>query len=50
MGLIQIISDTLSIITIVLCLVMKLPQILNLQKVKSSKGINLFALLLELSR
>ncbi|XP_067009317.1 solute carrier family 66 member 3 [Anabrus simplex] len=49
MAIVQIIADTLSIITITLCLVLKIPQILNVYKVKSSKGLNLYGLLLELT-
>ncbi|XP_046390223.1 solute carrier family 66 member 3 [Ischnura elegans] len=48
-GILQAISDILSIITITLCLVMKVPQILNLVKVKSVKGISINGLMLELS-
>jgi PQ loop repeat. len=50
MGILQIIADILSIITISLCLILKIPQIINLVKVKSTVGINLYALLLELTR
>ncbi|XP_046996821.1 solute carrier family 66 member 3 [Schistocerca americana] len=49
MEILYVISDVLSIITITLCLVLKIPQILNLLKVKSAVGINLYGLLLELT-
>ncbi|PSN34543.1 PQ-loop repeat-containing protein 3 [Blattella germanica] len=49
MGVLQLIADVLSIITISLCLILKIPQIINLVKVKSAVGINLWALLLELT-
>ncbi|XP_071438596.1 solute carrier family 66 member 3 [Hetaerina americana] len=48
-GILQAISDILSVITITLCLVLKVPQILNLMKVKSAKGISMNGLMLELS-
>ncbi|XP_063239519.1 solute carrier family 66 member 3 [Bacillus rossius redtenbacheri] len=49
MGVLHIISDVLSVITIALCFILKIPQILNIIKLKSAKGISLKALLLELS-
>jgi solute carrier family 66, member 3 len=49
-SVLQMISDTLSIITISLCLILKVPQILNLYKLKSAKGMNLPGLFLELTR
>lgn len=49
MGILHVISDILSIITIALCLVLKIPQIINVNRVKNTKGINLYGLLLELS-
>jgi hypothetical protein len=50
MGALEFIADVLSIITISLCLILKIPQIVNLLKLKSTVGINLYALLLELTR
>lgn len=49
MGALEILADVLSIITISMCLILKIPQIINLVKVKSTVGINLYALLLELT-
>lgn len=46
----QHISNFLSIITISICFILKIPQILTVLKVKSAKGINVIALLMELSR
>ncbi|XP_076272632.1 solute carrier family 66 member 3 isoform X1 [Rhynchophorus ferrugineus] len=45
----QLFSDFLSIITITICFILKIPQILKLLKVKNAKGINLIGLLMELS-
>jgi uncharacterized protein with PQ loop repeat len=45
----KFISDLLSIITIATCFILKIPQILNILKVKNANGINLAGLLLELS-
>jgi len=50
MGVLEFISDVLSVITILLCFIQKIPQIVNLFKLKSAVGINLYALLLELTR
>jgi uncharacterized protein with PQ loop repeat len=50
MGVLDLIADVLSIITISLCLILKIPQIISLIKLKSAVGINLYALLLELTR
>jgi solute carrier family 66, member 3 len=50
MDILHTISDVLSIITISLCLILKVPQILNLYKLKSAKGMNLPGLFLELTR
>jgi hypothetical protein len=50
MGVLEFISDVLSVITISLCFIQKIPQIVNLVKLKSAVGINLYALLLELTR
>ncbi|XP_059472669.1 solute carrier family 66 member 3 [Neocloeon triangulifer] len=49
MDILHMISDVLSIITISLCLILKVPQILNLYKLKSAKGMNLPGLFLELT-
>lgn len=46
----QLISDFLSLITISMCFVSKIPQIMNVIRVKNAKGINLVGLLMELSR
>ncbi|CAH0382821.1 unnamed protein product [Bemisia tabaci] len=45
----QLLSDTLSVITISMCCVLKVPQIMSLLRVKSSAGISLTSLGLELS-
>ncbi|GLH14551.1 hypothetical protein R5R35_008735 [Gryllus longicercus] len=45
----RLVSDVLSVITISLCLILKIPQIINLYKVKSAEGLNIYGLLLELS-
>ncbi|KAL3275285.1 hypothetical protein HHI36_020053 [Cryptolaemus montrouzieri] len=45
----QVVSDILSIITISICFILKIPQILNILKLKSAKGISLIGLLMELS-
>jgi hypothetical protein len=50
MSVLVLLADVLSIITILLCLILKIPQIINLMKLKSAVGINLYALLLELTR
>lgn len=46
----QTLSDVLSIITITICFILKIPQILNVISVKSAKGLNLIGLLMELTR
>lgn len=46
----QAFADFLSIITIASCLILKVPQIMSLIKVKSAQGLNLMGLLLELTR
>lgn len=48
-NVLQAISDFLSIITIATCFILKIPQILNIIKVKNAHGINLIGLLMELS-
>jgi hypothetical protein len=50
MSVLELIADVLSIITIALCLILKIPQIVNVLKLKSAVGINLYALLMELTR
>lgn len=47
---IQTIANTLSIITIAACFILKIPQILNLLALKSATGISILGLLLELTR
>lgn len=46
----QILSDVLSLITISSCVVLKVPQIINILRIKNAHGINLLGLLMELSR
>ena len=46
----QTIANSLSIITIASCFVLKVPQILNLIKLNSAAGISVLGLLLELTR
>ncbi|KAG8042617.1 hypothetical protein G9C98_005251 [Cotesia typhae] len=45
----HVIADTLSIITITICFILKVPQILNLLAVKSAKGMSILGLMLELT-
>ncbi|XP_075230413.1 solute carrier family 66 member 3 [Lycorma delicatula] len=45
----NVISDILSVITITLCFILKFPQIINIYRLKSASGINIYGLLLELS-
>ncbi|RZF48084.1 hypothetical protein LSTR_LSTR002150 [Laodelphax striatellus] len=49
MNLLSLLSDALSIITITLCFVLKFPQIINIYRLKTASGINIYGLLLELS-
>lgn len=49
-SILALMSDALSIITITTCFVLKVPQIIKIWQVKNANGINLFGLLLELSR
>lgn len=42
--------DFLSIITIAICFILKVPQIINILKVKNAQGISILGLVLELSR
>ncbi|CAG9821862.1 unnamed protein product [Phaedon cochleariae] len=48
-NILQVISNILSIITISICFILKVPQIVTILKVKSAKGLNILALLMELS-
>lgn len=50
MEILQVFADALSIITISSCLILKFPQILSINRVKSAEGISIYSLLLELSR
>ncbi|CAH0548094.1 unnamed protein product [Brassicogethes aeneus] len=45
----RLISDVLSIITISTCFILKVPQIINILKLKNARGISLIGLLMELS-
>ncbi|XP_059216651.1 solute carrier family 66 member 3 [Stomoxys calcitrans] len=47
-GLVLIVADILSLITVSSCLVIKVPQINTIRANKSSKGISIFGLCLEL--
>jgi len=47
-GLVLVISDLLSLITVVLCLIQKIPQIRDLYGYKSARGISPLSLYLEL--
>ncbi|KAJ8924657.1 hypothetical protein NQ315_000808 [Exocentrus adspersus] len=49
LGLLQHLSNLLSVITISVCFILKVPQILTILRAKSAKGINVVALLMELS-
>lgn len=49
-GYLEHVSNSLSIITISICFILKIPQIITVLKVKSAKGINVLGLLMELSR
>lgn len=44
-----LLADALSIITITLCLILKIPQIIRLVKAGQATGLSLNGLLLELS-
>lgn len=48
--LLQYFADFLSVITIGMCLVLKVPQISKLLESKSAKGISFVSLLLEVTR
>lgn len=43
-------SDFLSIVTILICFVSKVPQIVNIVKVKNARAISVLGLTLELAR
>uniref|UniRef100_A0A0A9YI41 PQ-loop repeat-containing protein 3 n=1 Tax=Lygus hesperus TaxID=30085 RepID=A0A0A9YI41_LYGHE len=45
----QLISDALSIVTIGMCLFLKVPQIMSIIKMKSAKGMNIYSLIMELA-
>ncbi|KAK4877516.1 hypothetical protein RN001_010022 [Aquatica leii] len=45
---VQLFSDVLSIITILLCFISKVPQIINILKMKNAVGMNIVGLLMEL--
>lgn len=47
---VQLTSDILSVITITSCFILKVPQIINILKVKNATGINIIGLLMELFR
>lgn len=49
MDISRLISDVLSIITISMCLFLKVPQIVSIHKLKNAKGMNIYGLLMELS-
>ncbi len=49
-GLLSLISDILSIVTIALCFFLKLPQINRLYARKNVIGLNFYSLLFELCR
>lgn len=46
----QLFADFLSLLTIGMCFILKVPQILNLIALKSAKGMSLLGLCLELTR
>lgn len=47
---IKLFSDGLSVITIAICFILKVPQILKVLQVKQARGISVFGLLMELTR
>ncbi|BET00051.1 PQ loop repeat containing 3 [Nesidiocoris tenuis] len=49
MDIAHLISDLLSIITISMCLFLKVPQIMNIVRRKSADGMNIYSLLMELA-
>lgn len=48
--LLVIFVNLLSIVTVAICFVQKVPQILTLKRLKSARGMSLVGLLLELYR
>lgn len=46
----QVLSDFISLFTIGMCFILKVPQILNLMALKSAKGMSILGLCLELTR
>lgn len=46
----EAISDFLSVITIATCFIQKIPQVINIVRVKNARGINLTGLIMELCR
>ncbi|CAG9836791.1 unnamed protein product [Diabrotica balteata] len=47
--IITLFANFLSVITVAICFILKIPQILTILKVGNAKGINIIALLMELS-
>lgn len=45
----QLISNVLSVITVSICFILKIPQILTVLKVQNAKGISIMGLLMELT-
>ncbi|CAG9857479.1 unnamed protein product [Phyllotreta striolata] len=45
----ELFSNLLSIITVSICFILKIPQILTILKVKNARGMNIIGLLMELS-
>lgn len=43
-------ADILSIITVLTCFILKVPQILNIIKVQNAQAISMMGLLMELTR
>ncbi|KAL1130799.1 hypothetical protein AAG570_012040 [Ranatra chinensis] len=48
MAVLHVISDILSVVTISMCLFLKVPQIVNINRLNSAKGMNVYSLALEL--
>lgn len=49
-GFLEYLADFLSIVTIAICFILKIPQIINILKVRNAQGISILGLILELSR
>lgn len=49
-GALMIVSYVVSLLTIGLCLVLKVPQIINLYQVKNANAMSIKSLMLELTR